>query len=91
VLCTRRRYFNFLDVSFYPFLQCQVAAWSLHKPECQKKKKSSKASASGEKKQKGSTRTDKVSAKMKRDEAKETVVDLKNAHATYGHDKEEDK
>ena len=65
-------------------IQCQVAAWSSHKTDCHKKKNSSKQKE--EKKKATSSRKDKAGAKLNRNEAKEMIDDLKNAHASYGRD-----
>jgi len=65
-------------------IQCQVAAWSSHKPDCHKKKSSSKQKE--EKKKATSSRKDKAGAKLNRNDAKEMIDDLKNAHASYGRD-----
>jgi len=66
--------------TIYTFIQCQVAAWSSHKPDCHKKKNPSKQKEEKKKKKATSSR----GAKLNRNEAKEMIDDLKNAHASYG-------
>lgn len=82
-----RRYFSFdvnslliLSLRYILLIQCQVAAWSSHKPDCHKKKNSSKQKEEKKKKKATSSR----GAKLNRNEAKEMIDDLKNAHASYG-------
>ena len=81
-----RRYFSFdvnslliLSLRYILLIQCQVAAWSSHKPDCHKKKNYSKQKEEKKKKKATSSR----GAKLNRNEAKEMIDDLKNAHASY--------
>ena len=74
-----------LSLRYYILLiQCQVAAWSSHKSDCHNKKNSSKQKEEKKKKKATSSRKDKAGAKLNRNEAKEMIDDLKNAHASYG-------
>ena len=59
-----------------------MASWSTHKPDCHEKKKSSKAASKEKKKVSSARNDDKANAKLKRNEAKEMVGDLKRVHAT---------
>ncbi len=69
-----------LSLRYILLIKCQVAAWSSHKPDCHKKKNSSKQKEEKKKKNATSSR----GAKLNRNEAKEMIDDLKNAHASYG-------
>ena len=73
-----------LSLRYTLLIKCQVAAWSSHKADCHKKKNSSKQKEEKKKKKATSSRKDKAGAKLNRNEAKEMIDDLKNAHASYG-------
>ncbi len=73
-----------LSLRYILLIKCQVAAWSSHKPDCHKKNNSSKQKEEKKKKKATSSSKDKAGAKLNRNEAKEMIDDLKNAHASYG-------